>query len=74
MLRNAITAAAALALTAAPIAAQAAPQELSRAGAEVGESESLRGTTLYLVGALIIGGLLIIFWDDLFGDEDPESP
>jgi hypothetical protein len=73
MLRNAISAAAALAMTAAPIVAQAAPQELSRAGAEVGDAESVRGTTLWIVVALIAGGLLIIFWDDIFGD-DPESP
>jgi hypothetical protein len=74
MLRNAITVAAALALTAAPIAAQAAPQELSRASADVGESESVRGTTMWIVVALVAGGLLVIFWDDIFGDDEPDSP
>ena len=73
MFRNAITAAAALALTAAPIAAQAAPQELSRAGAEVGESENVRGTTLYILVALLLIGGGVLFWDDIFGD-NPSSP
>ncbi len=72
MLRNAITAAAALALTAAPIAAQAAP--LPRASADVAESEELRGTTMWIVAALVVGGILVIFWDDIFGDDEPDSP
>jgi hypothetical protein len=73
MFRNAITAAAALAMTAAPIAAQAAPQ-VARTEANIGESEQVRGTTLWIVVALVAGGLLIIFWDDIFGDDDPDSP
>jgi len=73
MLRTAITAATALALTAAPIAAQAAPQELSRAGTEVGDSESVRGTTMWIVAAIALG---LIIWGiiELTDDEEPDSP
>ena len=73
MLRNAITAAAALALTASPIAAQAAPQEISRTGAEVGESEQLRGTTMWIVGAIVVA-LLIWGGIELLDDNEPSSP
>lgn len=73
MLRNAITAAAALALTAAPIVAQAAPQELSRAGAELGEFEEIRGTTMWIVAAI---ALALIIWGgiELLDDNEPSSP
>ena len=73
MLRNAITVASALALTAAPIAAQAAPQELSRSGAEVGDSENVRGTTMWIVAAIALG---LIIWGiiELTEDDEPDSP
>ncbi len=73
MLRNAITAAAALALTAAPIAAQAASQPLPRASADVSDSENLRGTTMWIVGAIALG---LIIWGiiELTKDDEPDSP
>jgi hypothetical protein len=73
MLRNAIAASAAIALTLAPIAAQAAPQELSRTGAAVGESEELVGTTMWIVAAVALG---LIIWGiiELTDDNEPESP
>ncbi len=71
MIRNAITASAALALALAPIAAQAAP--VARTGAPVAESEELRGTTLWIVGAI---ALALIIWGiiELSDDGEPESP
>ena len=72
MLRNAITAAAALALTAAPIAAQAAPLEISRTGAEVGETEQLRGTTAWVIAAIVVA---LLIWGGIeLLDDDPSSP
>ena len=71
MLRRAIFASTALALTLAPIAAQAAPAP--RTAAAIDQSEQVRGTTLWLVVLAVLGGLAIIFWDDIFGD-DPSSP
>ena len=73
MLRTAITAATALALTAAPIAAQAATQPMSRTSAEVGDSEDLRGTTMWIVGAIALG-LLIWGIIELTEDDEPDSP
>jgi hypothetical protein len=72
MIRNAITAAAALALTASPIAAQAAP-DISRAGSEVSQSEKLRGTTQWIIAAVVLG-LLIWGGIELLGDDSPDSP
>ena len=71
MLRNAITASAALALSLAPIAAQAAPA--ARSSAPVAESEELRGTTLWVVAAI---ALALIVWGviELSSDDEPESP
>ena len=71
MLRNAITASAALALTAAPIAAQAAPA--ARSAAPVAESEELVGTTMWIVAAIALG---LIVWGviELTSDDEPESP
>jgi hypothetical protein len=71
MLRNAITASAALALTVAPIAAQAAPA--ARTAAPVAESEELVGTTMWIVAAIALG---LIVWGviELTSDDEPESP
>jgi hypothetical protein len=71
MLRNAITASAALALTTAPIAAQAAPA--ARSAAPVAESEELVGTTMWIVAAIALG---LIVWGviELTSDDEPESP
>jgi len=71
MLRNAITASAALALTAAPIAAQAAPA--ARSAAPAAESEELVGTTMWIVAAIALG---LIVWGviELTSDDEPESP
>ena len=74
MLGNALAVSAALALTAAPIAAQAAPRQVSRTGADVDQADQLRGTTGWIIGAIALG---LIIWgiieltDD---DEGPESP
>ena len=73
MFRSAITASAALALTLAPIAAQAAPQEVSRVGSDVAAAEEVRGTTMWLVAAIALG---LIVWGiiELTDDNEPESP
>ena len=71
MLRHAITASTALALTLAPIAAQAAP--LPRTGSPVAEDEQLVGTTMWIVAAI---GLGLVIWGiiELTDDDEPESP
>ena len=71
MLKSAITASAALALTVAPIAAQAAPT--TRTDAPVAESAELVGTTMWIVAALAAG---LIIWGiiELTSDDEPESP
>jgi len=71
MLRNAVTASAALALTLAPIAAQAAPA--ARADAPVAESEQLVGTTMWIVAAIALG---LVVWGiiELSSDDEPTSP
>jgi protein-S-isoprenylcysteine O-methyltransferase Ste14 len=72
MLRGAITAMSALALTIVPVAAQAAPQPISRASATTEDSESLTTTGWVLVGigaALLIWGII-----ELTSDDEPESP
>ena len=69
MLRNAITATAAVALTVAPIAAQAAPSDVARTGSELGEAEQLRSGTGWIALGLIIWGIL-----ELTGDDEPASP
>jgi hypothetical protein len=73
MLRNAITATTALALAIAPIAAQAAPQQVARTGSDVAESEELVGTTMWIVAAVALG---LIVWGiiELSGDDEPTSP
>ena len=72
MLRNAITATAALALTLAPIAAQAAP----RAATPVEQTDELderRGVGIYIIGAVVLG---LIIWGiiELTSDDESESP
>lgn len=72
MFRSAITASAALALTLAPIAAQAAPQEASRVGSDVGAAEEVRGTTMWIVAAIALG---LIIWGVIeLTDDNAESP
>jgi hypothetical protein len=71
MLKNVITASAAVALISAPIAAQAAPA--ARTAAPVAESEELVGTTMWVVAAIALG---LIIWGviELTSDDEPESP
>lgn len=72
MLRGAITAISALALTAGPVAAQAAPQPISRAPAATEDSESFTTTGWILAGigvALLIWGII-----ELTDDDEPSSP
>jgi hypothetical protein len=79
MLRTSVFASAALSLALAPIAAQAASQDLSapsavsRTGSIAGEAEELRGKTLWIVGAIALG---LIIWGiiELSDDDEPESP
>ena len=73
MFRSAVTASAALALTLAPIAAQAAPQEASRLGSDVAAAEEVRGTTMWIIAAVALG---LIVWGiiELSDDNEPESP
>ena len=73
MLRNAITATAAVALTVAPIAAQAAPSEVARTGSELGETEQLRSGTGWILAAV---ALALVIWGilELTGDDEPASP
>ena len=73
MFRKVITASTAIAMTLAPIAAQAAPQPLARTGSPVAEDEALVGTTLWIVAA-IAAGLLIWGIIELTDDDEPESP
>jgi hypothetical protein len=73
MLGKVITASAAMALTLAPIAAQAAQQPVARTGAEVGESEELGGRTIWIVAAIALG-LLVWGIIELSDDNEPESP
>ena len=73
MLRTALASTAALTLTLAPIAAQAAPQKVSRTGAPVAESEELVGTTAWILAAI---GLGLVIWGiiELTDDNEPASP
>ena len=71
MLRGAITAVSALALTIVPVVAQAAP--LSRAPAATEESQELAGTTAWILAAI---GLGLVIWGiiELTDDDEPTSP
>ena len=79
MLRTSVFTSAALALALAPIAAQAAPQDIgapaavSRTGAPVADAEEVRGTTMYVLLAIALG---LIIWGiiELTGDDEPSSP
>ena len=64
-------ASAALALTLAPIAAQAAPA--TRTGAPVEQADQLQGTTMWIAAAIALG---LIIWGviELTGDDEPDSP
>jgi hypothetical protein len=72
MLRSVLSMMSAVALTVVPVAAQAAPQPLSRAPAATEDSESL--TTTGWVLAAIGAGLLIWGIIELTSDDEPDSP
>jgi hypothetical protein len=65
-------ASAALALTLAPIAAQAAPAA-TRTAAPVEQADQLHGTTMWIAAAIALG---LIIWGiiELTDDEEPDSP
>lgn len=73
MLRGAVTAVSALALTVVPVAAQAAPQPAPRAPAATEDSQELVGTTAWILAAI---GLGLVIWGiiELTDDDEPESP
>ena len=73
MLRSVISAVSAMALVALPVAAQAAPQPVSRAPAATEESENLSGTGLWIVVGL---GVVLLVWGiiELTDDDEPDSP
>ena len=73
MLKKTMLATAALALSAAPIAAQAAEAAAVRTSADVQQTEELRGTTAWILAAIGVG-LLIWGIIELTDDSDPESP
>ncbi len=73
MFRNAVISSTALALTLAPIAAQAAPAPAARTESSVEKGEELRGPTRWIIYAVALG---LIVWGaiEIFGDDEPESP
>ena len=73
MFKKTILASAALALSLAPISAQAAQATAMRNSADVQQSEKLEGTTLWIVGAIALG---LIIWGiiELSDDDEPSSP
>jgi hypothetical protein len=71
MLRKLILTTAAAALVAAPITAQAAP---ARASSPVAESENLSQELMLILGAVLLGLLVLIFADNGDGDTAPTSP
>ena len=73
MLRGVLTAISALALTSAPIAAQAAPVPAPRTSAVTEDSQELVGTTAWILAAI---GLGLLIWGiiELTDDDDPDSP
>jgi hypothetical protein len=73
MLRGAVGAVSALALTIVPLAAQAAPQPAPRLGAVTEDSQELVGTTAWILAAI---GLGLVIWGiiELTDDDEPESP
>jgi len=72
MLKKTMLASAVLALSVAPVAAQAAEAAAVRASADVQQSEQL-STTAWIVGAI---GLGLLIWGiiELTDDDAPESP
>ena len=72
MLKKTMLASAVLALSVAPVAAQAAEAAAMRASADVQQSEQL-STTAWIVGAI---GLGLLIWGiiELTDDDAPESP
>ena len=73
IVRCAIFSSAALALTLAPIAAQAAPREVSRTGAGLSDSAQLGRGSGWLLIAVVLG-LAIFGIMELTGDDEPTSP
>lgn len=73
MLRGAVSAVSALALTIVPLAAQAAPQPAPRAAAATEESQELVGTMAWVLAAI---GVALVIWGiiELTDDDEPESP
>jgi hypothetical protein len=73
MFKKTILASAALALTMAPIAAQAAPQPAERIGASATDAEQLRGPTKWILGIIALG---LIIWGiiEITDDGSPASP
>lgn len=71
-LRNFLAATAAVALSSAPIAAQAAETPMARESAPVKGEEIGGGFLLPLVAVLAVIVAVVLITDD--GDEEPESP
>jgi len=73
MLRGAVSAISALALTLVPVAAQAAPQPAARTGAVSEDSQELVGTLAWVLAAI---GVALVVWGiiELTDDDEPESP
>lgn len=72
MIRGAITAISALAFTAMPMGAYAAPAA-ARAPAVMDDSQELVGTTAWILAGL---GAILIIWGiiELTDDDEPSSP
>jgi len=62
-----------MALTIAPVAAQAAAQPAPRAAAVTDESQELVGTTAWILAAI---GAALVIWGiiELTEDDEPNSP
>ena len=73
MLRGAISAVSALALSMVPVVAQAAPQPAPRMGAATEDSQELVGTLAWVLAAIGVG---LVIWGiiELTDDDEPESP
>jgi len=72
MIRKFALASAALALTAAPIVAQAAPAPRTATPVEEADDLAGRGAGIYIIGAIV---LAILIWGGLeLLDDEPSSP
>ena len=73
MLRSAVSAVSALALTIVPLAAQAAPQPAPRSPAATEQSQELVGTLAWVLAAIGVG---LVIWGiiELTDDDEPQSP